>query len=112
MADLSTVQTFIKGWFSLRFSRPNLTNWVLLSYWHFEHGLVLLKRWSPLFDPNTEQLRVGPIWVRLPSLPLHFWSEDIFRRIGNSIGTYMESNKSYLSTGKMAFARILVHIDT
>lgn len=50
--------------------------------------------------------------MRLPGLPLQFWSEDVFRRIGNTVGTYLDHDKSYLSTAMMAYARILVHLDT
>lgn len=96
----------------MRFTRADHTSWVLSSFWHFEHAHVLLKRWTPLFNPETEQIRVGPIWIRLPGLPLQYWSEDIFRRIGNSLGTFMEYDKSYQTTGMMAYARILVHLDT
>ena len=73
---------------------------------------MLLKHWTPLFDPETEQIGVGPIWIRLPGLPLQYWSKDIFRRIGNSLGTFMEYDKSYQTTGMMAYARILIHLDT
>ena len=102
----------MRGWFALRFARADHTSWVLSSFWHFEKAPVLLKRWSPLFDSETEKIGVGPVWIRLLGLPLQYWSEDIFRRIGNSLGTYMESDKSYITTGMMAYARILVHLDT
>lgn len=102
----------MRGWFALRFARVDHTNWVLSSYWHFEHPSVLLKRWMPLFDPETKQIGIGPVWIRLPGLPLQYWSEDIFRQIGNAIGTYMEYKKSYLHTGMMAYARILINLNT
>lgn len=95
----------------MRFSRADHTNWVLSSFWHFEHAPVLFKRWTPLFDPETEQIGIGPIWTRLPGLPLHFWLEDVFIRIGDAIGTYMDHDKSYQQTGMMAYARILVNLD-
>lgn len=111
LAELSFVQTFVCGWFALRFTGVEHTHWVLSSFLHMEQARVLLRRWSPLFNPEREQLRVGPLWVRLPGLPLQFWFEDIFRRIGNSLDTSLEFDKSYLSTGIMDFARISVHID-
>lgn len=87
LVDIPTVQTFVRGWFALRFSRADHTSWVLSSFWHFEKASVLLKRWTPLFDPQLEQIGIGPVWVRLPGLPLQYWSEEIFRRIGNTLGT-------------------------
>jgi len=112
LVDIPVVQTFVRGWFALRFARADHTNWVLSSFWHFEHAPVLLKRWTPIFDPATEQIGIGPVWIRLPGLPLQFWSEDIFRRIGNAIGVYMDYDKSYLHTGMMAYARLLINLDT
>lgn len=112
LVNIPHVQTFVRGWFTLRFARANHTNWVLSSYWHFEHAPVFLKRWTPLFDPKTEQIGIGPVWIRLPGLPLQCWSEDIFKRIGNALGTFMGYDKSYHQTGMMAYARILVNMDT
>lgn len=54
LVDIPFVQTFVRGWFALRFARANHTNWVLSSFWHFEHAPVLLKWWTPMFDPATE----------------------------------------------------------
>jgi len=79
--DFPFVQTFVRGWFALIFAREKHTNWLLSSFWHIEQAPVMLRRWSPLFDPNKEQVGAGQIWLRLPSLPLQFWTEDIFRRI-------------------------------
>lgn len=112
LVDVPFVQTFVRGWFAFRFARADHTNWVLSSFWHFEHAPVLLKRWTPLFDPATEQIGIGPVWIRLPDLPLQYWSEDIFRRIGNAIGGFMDYDKSYLHTGMMAYARLLINLDT
>jgi len=65
----------------------------------------------PLFDPEWERVNAGPIWVRLLRLPLQFLTEDVFRRIGNALGIYLTYDTSYQSSGKMAYARILVHLD-
>ena len=50
--------------------------------------------------------------MRLPNLPLHFCSKDIFKQIGNTLGRYMDYDKSYKLTVNMSMARILVHLDT
>lgn len=73
---------------------------------------VLLKCWSPLFNPEWEKIGVGPIWVRLPSLPLQYWSKAVFVRIGNVLGTYLDYDKTYVRSKNRALARILVHLDT
>ena len=106
------MQTFVRRWFSLRFARADHTNWVLSSYWHFEHASVLLKRWTPLFDLDIEKIGIGPAWIRLLGLPLQYWSKYIFQRIGNVIGSYMDYDKSYHHTSMMAYSRILINLDT
>lgn len=72
---------------------------------------MLLKRWDPLFDPEREQLGVGPIWVWMSDLPLQYWTPIIFKQIGNALGTYLDHDQSFESTGIMSMARILVHLD-
>lgn len=37
--------------------------------------------------------------------------EDVFKKIGDSISTYLTYDNSFQSTGCMDFARILVHLD-
>lgn len=61
LVELPTVQTFLRGWFSFRFARSDHTNSALSSYWNFDHASILVKRWSPLFDPESEQMGVGPL---------------------------------------------------
>jgi len=65
-----------------------------------------------MFDPEWEKLGVAPHWVRLPGLPLHLWFDDIFKHIGNELGTYLDHEKSYITSRNMSLARILVHLDT
>lgn len=73
---------------------------------------VLLKRWSPLFDLEREPIGVGPLWVRLPGLPLHFWYEDIFTRIRNVLDTFLYYDETYIILGNRSMAHILVYLDT
>ena len=87
MPLLSEVLTMNCGWFVLIFSQPELVNWVLTKYWHIEMNPVLLKRWSPMFDPDKENAGVGSIWVQLPGLLMQFWNEATLRYIGADLGT-------------------------
>lgn len=88
------------------------TSGALARYWYIEMALVMLKRWNPLFDPEREQIGAGPLWVRLPRLPLQYWSEDVFVHIGNALGTYLDYDRSYIQSKNRSLAHILVHLDT
>lgn len=112
LIDLPEVHVLPRGWFSLHFANEGHSDLVLAKYWHIEMAPVLLKRWSPLFDPEREQIGAGPLWVRLPGLPLQYWSEEVLTRIGNALGTSLDHDRSYVETKKRTLARVLVHLDT
>lgn len=85
---------------------------MLTRYWHIEMTLVMLKRWSPLFEPEKENLGAIPIWVRLSSLSLQFWVEEIFEVIEDDLRVYLDHYRAYQDTVCIALAHILVHLDT
>lgn len=89
LKELPEVQILPRGWFSLHFAKENYTDLVLTRYQHIEMAPMLLKRWSPLFDLEREQIGARPLWVRLSRLPLQYQCEEVFVRIGNSHGTYL-----------------------
>jgi len=47
-----------------------------------------MKPWDPSFDPSTTVISLVPVWVRLPSLPLHLWNLSSLKTIGNAIGKF------------------------
>jgi len=38
--------------------------------------------------------------------------EDVFRCVGDDLGTYLEFDRSYLEMGEMSYARVLAYLDT
>lgn len=59
--QLPEVQVLPQGWFALHFAMEEYTNMALARYWHIEMAPVMLKRWSPLFNPEREQIGAGPL---------------------------------------------------
>jgi len=112
LKELPEVQALPRGWFALHFAKENYTDLVLARYWHIEMAPVLLKRWSPLFDPEREQIGAGLLWVRLPGLPLQYWSEEVFMRIGNALGSYLDHERTFVESRNRTLACILVYLDT
>lgn len=98
LKDLPEVHILPRGWFSLHFTKEDYIDLVLAKYWHIETAPVLLKRWIPLFDPEREHIMAGPLWVRLPGLPLQYWSEEALQKIGNALGTYLDHDQSYIKS--------------
>ncbi|RVW41219.1 hypothetical protein CK203_114970 [Vitis vinifera] len=56
----------------------------------FKDKVLYLERWSE----ETGCLQVGSqakeVWVRVVGLPLHYWSGEMFKRIGDCCGGYVE----------------------
>ena len=84
---------------------------VLNGVWQWDNAGLLIKRWTPLFDPRIERYDQILIWVKLPNLPLEYWSVDFFKLVGNTLGTHLETDFSYLQTGVCCLGRVLVLLD-
>jgi hypothetical protein len=63
------------------------------------------------FDASRERIDELLIWVRLLSLPPELWKVKGFESIGNALGTYMDVDMSFISTGRMSMACILVSLN-
>ena len=57
--------------------------------------------WVPNFDPQRAFLGTTPLWVRLPRLPLDFWSEQVLRRVAAPLGTYIRMDQVTQSLGRL-----------
>ena len=51
------------------------------------------------------------VWVKLPNLPSEFWSLEFFKLIGNTLGTFLEADLSFLESGVCCLGRVLVLLD-
>jgi hypothetical protein len=54
--------------------------------WFLDNSMLSLKPWLPLFDPKDEFSGSTPVWVKLPNIPMDFWSEPVVRAIGDVLG--------------------------
>ena len=64
-----------------------------------------------MFNPRSERYDTFPIWVKLTNLPFEFWSLDFFKLVGNSLGSFLEDDLSFLQTGVCCLGKILVLLD-
>jgi hypothetical protein len=70
-----------------------------------------MKPWNPTFDASSERLDIIPIWVYLLGLPPHLWTERCFKALRNFLGDYISADMSFLFSGNMTIARILVSLN-
>ncbi|XP_057250082.1 uncharacterized protein LOC130591164 [Beta vulgaris subsp. vulgaris] len=78
-----------------------------------EEGYFVVKMGSreASFNFHNEVLKVIPIWIKLPNLPLNCWSEDSLSRIGSLIGVPLYADECTSKALRVSFARILVEMD-
>jgi len=61
---------------------------------------TFLKKFSPLFDEKREKMGNAHLWVQLLRFPPQHWFEDVFRHIGNHLGTFVDAYPIFSSHGE------------
>lgn len=69
----------------------------------YARWMVILERWEPTASPNFPSMI--PFWIKIQGIPVHLWTEEAARRIGEDIGTFEAAEITPLSM------RIRVHIN-
>ncbi|KAM3203149.1 hypothetical protein P3L10_030775 [Capsicum annuum] len=71
---------------------------------------IILKAWTNEFNLHEKVLKTIPLWVKLPTLPLNYWSNKALR-----LGVHWEipftQMLSLKNVEKISYARLLVEID-
>ena len=111
LTSVTEVSGLPKGWYSFTFSNKQEANQILSQNWFYGTIPIMFKKWTPLFDSDSERMNRVPIWVHIPGLPLEFWNPAWLKDLGNVIGTFLEAYFSYLQTHQRAVARILVSMN-
>jgi len=84
---------------------------IMDSCWRWGSTMMFLKRWTPFFYAFSKRLDITPIWINIIGLPIEFWSYEVFKEIGNSLGVFYEANMIFEETRIMTIVWILVGID-
>lgn len=57
--------------------------------YHFAKWMVMVERWEPTTDPTFPSLI--PFWIKVQGIPIHLWTEETVKSIGEDIGIYEEA---------------------
>ncbi|XP_070026484.1 uncharacterized protein [Nicotiana sylvestris] len=77
----------------------------------FRNRPMILKQWSPEFQLHKKAMRILPIWVCFPGLPLLYWSEENLGRIASFLGKPMCTDVLTAKGEKISYARVLIEMD-
>ena len=72
---------------------------------------VFLRKWTTEFEMKEDLLRVLPIWITLPQLPLHLWGERSISKITSVIGKPITTDECTAKKLRISYARVLVEVD-
>lgn len=101
-----------KGFFIVRFNTEHEKEYILnKGPWFWGNAGLFITPWFPDFDSNTMVVSNMPVWVRLHSLPLHFWHHKVLIAIGNTLGKFLKTDENRLTKGVFTFARICVEVN-
>ncbi|XP_056698674.1 uncharacterized protein [Spinacia oleracea] len=108
----SSVFLHDEGYFVIKFSSKKERDDVLKAGPYTFYGRPMItKPWSSGFSFQDEILRVIPVWVRLPNLPLCCWGSDSLSRIGSLIGVPLFADDCTSKQLRISFARLLIEVD-
>ena len=65
-------------------------------------------RWDPKVGCSQNGERAESVWVRVVGLPLHFWSQEAFRKIGDCCGGFVAVDVNTANFKELRWARISV----
>ncbi|RVW84524.1 hypothetical protein CK203_041270 [Vitis vinifera] len=93
----------------IEFENKDEADKVLLrgSRW-FKESTLHLDRWDPKVGCSQNGERAESVWVRVVGLPLHFWSQEAFRKIGDCCGGFVAVDENTAKSKELRWARISV----
>ncbi|CAO2840943.1 unnamed protein product [Amaranthus hypochondriacus] len=110
--SMPVVHAHEEGYFIVKFNTENERNETLNGGPYFlNRAPMIVKQWTMNFNFRDEILRVIPVWIRLPSLPLHCWGEESLSRIVSAVGVPVLADECTAKQLKVSYARVLVEVD-
>ncbi|OIT07264.1 hypothetical protein A4A49_54874 [Nicotiana attenuata] len=97
--------------FLFQFPNKHMAEHILQGEWRWKQAKILLEWWSPTAGCCSFQKKREWTWIRAMGLPLHFWTEKIFRAIGDHCGGWLETEEETSLKNHLKWARIKIKGD-
>ena len=75
-------------------------------------GVMQLEWWSPSSGCKGIRDKEKEAWIRVVGLPLHLWTGEILKKVGDSCGGFVAMDEGTVSKTDLLWARILVKINS
>ncbi|XP_048494487.1 uncharacterized protein LOC125494751 [Beta vulgaris subsp. vulgaris] len=101
-----------EGFFTVKLNTKEDRDRVLLTGPHLFYGKeMIVNKWCANFNFHEEILKVVPVWVKFPNLPLSCWGGDSLSRIGSILVVPLFTDECTSKGLCISFARVLVEVD-
>ena len=95
----------------LEFDSPEEARWVLdLGKRSFKGGFLQLEWWRPESGCIRHKGAVQEAWIRVVRLPLHLWTPEILKKIGDACGGFLALEKVTALRTKVMWARMSIKL--
>ncbi|XP_062028631.1 uncharacterized protein LOC133744555 [Rosa rugosa] len=106
------MRQLINGWYTLEFTYLQDVEFVLEHCPWFVKGRIFhIRGWYPVFNPRTAVIETLILWVRLPNLPIQYWSTDAIKPIVQVLGRFIKLDKKTEESENFILARVCMEID-
>ena len=91
------------------FENPSEADRVLkIGRWSLQGYLLHLERWNQDLGCVRSKDLGKEVWVRVVGLPVHLWSRNVLKKIGDECGGFITVDEDTTSLVELLWARILV----
>ena len=95
----------------LEFDSPEKAKWVLESGRRsFKGGVLQMDWWSLESGCIRRKDLVQEAWIRVVGLPLHLWTPEILRKLGDACGGFVALDKNTEMKTEVKWARMLIQV--
>ncbi|XP_021848896.2 uncharacterized protein [Spinacia oleracea] len=100
------------GYFIIKFKNIEDMNQIISGGPYSLYGKpIIIKPWTVDFNFYEEVLKVIPLWVKFPNLPLNCWRSEALSRISSLLGVPLFEDECTTRQDRVSFARVLIEMD-
>lgn len=79
--------------------------WIILGHY------LTVTKWKPNFRPSLAKITSTLVWLRLPEVPLEYFTKKTLNRIGNAFGRLVKVDNTATAATIGKYVRICVELD-
>ena len=62
-----------------------------------QENFLCLEKWNPKVSCFRKDCHASEVWVKVLGLPLHLWSHEVLKKIGDSCGVSIKEDEAQLA---------------